>query len=181
MSICSFSKTVSPRFQWLSVLLALLFGACSPESSAQVIALHSSWTLIQDDADDPFNDREVAEANCPLSSYGSESTIFEIETGTCQYATFRQDMVAPVFERDSLQYLVWHLNLWDETEGQAHIAIQLEDWLAWERRLDIPASAEIYDGQVEVPYDITSGVAYLHLHNHGVNNWRVADITSTGN
>jgi hypothetical protein len=174
MFIGNFLKTASST----PALLGLLLISCTLESGEQIVADHAGWTRIQDASDDPFDDRESADPSCPLSSYGAEGTIFEIETGTCEYATFRQDMLVPIGEGDQLTYLVWHLNLWDETAGRAHMAIQLEDWTVWDLQVDIPADAEVYEGQVEAPHDIAEGVAYLHLHNHGVNNWRVSDLTS---
>jgi len=177
MSTVNSSTTARLRCLLSGVLVATL-GACSRSSGQQVIAAHQDWVLVSGAEEDPFDDAEEPETSCPLSSYGSEGTVFEIESGTCEYATFKQPIDAEVREGDSLKYLIWHLNLWDESPGQAHIALQVGDWLMWERFIDIPADAEVYDGELEAPHDILLGDAYLHLHNHGVNSWRVADITA---
>jgi len=161
---------------WFGGLVATLF-ACNPSNSQEVVVDHSRWVLVEDSEQDPLYDIDDDEASCPISSFGAEGTIFEIETGTCNYATFTQSTTAVIRAGDRLEFLLWHLNLWDELPGEAHVAIQIGDWLMWENYIDIPADAEVYDGTIEVPSDIPTTSAYLHLHNHGVNSWRFADIT----
>jgi hypothetical protein len=141
------------------------------------VAAHDKWALNDDIAADLLYDIDDSEPICPKSSFGAEGTLLEIETGTCEYATFTQPVQVAIRAGDTVEYLVWHLNLWDETPGEAHVAIHIGDWLMWEQFIDVPADAHVYDGSVESPYDIPEGTAYLHLHNHGVNSWRVANVT----
>ena len=167
------------RYFLLSVILGLL-GACEPELTAptsDAVALINAeqWALV-DTESDPFGDRPEA-PECPSSGYGIEDGFFEVETDVCHYGTFSQASLLSVSKEASLRLNFWHSPLSNPEPAQAHIAFQVNDQLLWEKTIDIPNDAAVYDETISLNEAITEGDAiYFHLHNHGNNAWRLGTL-----
>jgi hypothetical protein len=114
--------------------------------------------------------------NCEPSGYRAEGDVLEVETDICSYATFSQPASSSIEAGEQLEFLIWHLTLWNESPAEAHVAIQIDDWLLWENRIEIPGAADVYSDTVTAPNDLERPTVFIHLHNHGANSWRFANI-----
>ena len=72
--------------------------------------------------------------------------------------------------------MLWHLWLWAPQVAEAHVAIQIGDWL-FEETVAIPGPEQSYNPSCMAPKDFLLGTPVVfHLHNHGVNSWRLLKI-----
>ena len=144
-----------------------------PGSDAPLIDL-SRWQVA---TADPFPDRPD-DTSCPLG-YGVENGLFEIQSDLCPYGAFVQPSLAPVRAGDEVELILVHDALYSETEGaQAHIGIALGDAIGWETWVPIPAEPGYFRPIFVAPADAPLGTPVtLHVHNHGVNNYRIVSAT----
>jgi hypothetical protein len=144
-----------------------------PGSEAPLIDL-SLWQVA---AADPFPDRPD-DTTCPLG-YGVENGLFEIQSDLCPYGAFVQPSLAPVRAGDEVELILVHDALYSETVGaQAHLGIALGDAIGWETWVPIPAEPGYFRPIFVAPADAPLGTPVtLHIHNHGVNNYRIVSAT----
>ena len=130
-------------------------------------------------AEDPFDGRP-ADVQCEFG-YGLEDGFFEIETDLCHYGGFVQPSLAPIRVGDTLDFLLLHENLTSaDPEAETHVGIAIGDEIVFEATIDIPAEASFLDPQWVSTVDAPAGTpVHLHLHNHGINSYRVADFSVT--
>jgi hypothetical protein len=144
-----------------------------PGSDAPLIDL-ALWEVA---AADPFPDRPD-DTSCPLG-FGIESGLFEIQSDLCRYGAFVQPSLAPVRLGDDVELILVHDALYAEDPGgQAHIGIALGDAIGWETWVPIPAEPGFFRPIFAAPADAPLGTPVtLHVHNHGVNNYRIVSAT----
>ena len=128
--------------------------------------------------EDPFD--RPADVECDFG-YGLEDGFFEVETDLCHHGSFVQPLLAPVRVGDTLDFLLLHENLVSEDpDAQTHVAIAFGEDIVYETTIDIPAEANFLDPSWTCPVDAPAGTpVYFHLHNHGINSYRVADLSVT--
>ncbi len=128
---------------------------------------------------DPFDDRP-SDVVCEFG-YGLEDGLFELESDLCRYGGFVQPSLAPVRVGDTLELLLLHDNLVsDDPDAQAHVAIALGDDVVWETTIDIPAEASFIGPSWTSTVDAPAGTpVHVHVHNHGVNSYRLTELTVT--
>ncbi|MBV1858235.1 MAG: hypothetical protein KUG77_07475 [Nannocystaceae bacterium] len=129
--------------------------------------------------DDPFDDRP-SDIACEFG-FGLEDGFFEFESDLCRYGAFSQPALAPIRSGDTVDFLLLHENLVSSEPGsQAHVAIAFGDEIAYEARIDIPAEADFLDEQWVSTLDVPEGTpVHFHLHNHGINSYRLAELAVT--
>lgn len=139
----------------------------------------SSWRALNV-VEDPFGAHRPPpeEQHCPSEqSYRIEAPDIEIDTGVCNYVTLVQPARFDLHAGDTIRLVVWHYALTATQPAQAHVAIQLAAQLIWERFVAIPSSADLYEAEVRLLEPVARGApVYFHLHNHGVNQWRLQPI-----
>ena len=129
--------------------------------------------------DDPFAD-SPDDVQCEFG-YGFEDGFFEIETDLCKYGGFVQPSLAPIRVGDTLDFLLLHENLVsDDPDARTHVAIAFGDEIVFETFIDIPAEAAFLDEQWVSTVDAPVGTpVHVHVHNHGINSYRVSELSVT--
>ena len=126
-------------------------------------------------ADDPLGDHAPPEASCPEGSWLIASGIVDVDTGTCSYLSVAAPASRAVAEGALLRWRLWHLDLFANPPATAHVALLVDDDVWWEREIAIPSAARLYDIELRAPQALKKGaLVRIHLHNHGVNEWRFA-------
>ena len=130
-------------------------------------------------ANDPFEDRP-ADIACEFG-FGLEDGFFEFESDLCRYGAFSQPALAPIRAGDTIDFLLLHENLVSSEPGsQAHVAIAFGENIVYEALIDIPAEANFLDEQWVSTLDVPEGTpVHFHLHNHGINSYRLAELAVT--
>jgi hypothetical protein len=154
-------------------------GSSSGESrSAQSLVVPEAWTPAEA-ADDPFADERPEPVECMLG-WGVETGAFEVNTDLCLYGAFVQPTLAEVQQGDTLELVMLHDALYAVDPAVAHVAIALGDEPAWETEIPIPSEPELLRPSWTATADLPAGSpVHFHLHNHGVNNYRLIDLTVT--
>jgi hypothetical protein len=82
---------------------------------------------------------------------------------------------------DTLSLLLLHENLVsDDPDAEVHVGIALGDTIVWETTIDIPTEAAFLDPQWVSTVDAPAGTpVHVHIHNHGINSYRVSDLSVT--
>lgn len=130
-------------------------------------------------SDDPFVDRP-SDIACEFG-FGLEDGFFEYESDLCRYGAFSQPALAPIRVGDTIDFLLLHENLVSSDPGaQAHVGIAFGDDIVYEAHIDIPAEANFLDEQWVSTVDVPEGTpVHFHLHNHGINSYRLAELSVT--
>lgn len=127
--------------------------------------------------DDPFDDRP-AEVLCAFG-FGYEDGFFEFETDVCNYGGFSQPSIAPVRVGDTVNFLLLHENLTSEDpDAQTHVAVAFGEEIVFETTIDIPTEADFIDSAWVSTVDAPEGTpVHVHVHNHGINSYRISELT----
>lgn len=151
--------------------MILFFFACQP-FSPEILNIED-WKL-GDPSLDPFSDHQPDEIDCSISAFRVESEQLEIDTDLCNYAFVEYASLQKIKQGSPAELLLLHTGLWAPDPAQAHIALILRDEIYWETTVDIPASAEFFFYEGDFPITLEKGdPIYLHVHNHGANDWRL--------
>lgn len=152
--------------------MLLLLLACRPTGT---FPLTEAEAWAPDASADPFPAH--AEGRAPCEGFVVESGILEVDTGLCPYFVVSQPARVALREGDRLEGgVVWD-TLYADEPAQAHLALSVDGEVLWELLVDIPGepSWEVLDA--EVPIDAPEGAPVaLHLHNHGLNQWRFLSL-----
>ena len=151
-------------------MIVFLF-ACQP-FSPDILNIED-WKM-GDPTLDPFSSHQPEEINCSISAFRVESEQLEIDTDLCNYAFIEFAALQNIPQGAPAELLLLHTGLWAPEAAEAHIALLLKDQVFWEITLPIPASAEFffYEGNFPIPIQRNDPI-YLHIHNHGANDWRL--------
>jgi len=124
---------------------------------------------------DPFEDRPD-NVECPTSSrvieFEEETAFLEIDTLLCPYVTLYQETQVEILAGDTVVFPWGHRELEAPVPATGHVAFQIDGVLIEDRLVDIPASEMDTVVEVEMQENVASGSpVWLHLHNHGANQW----------
>lgn len=159
------------------VLCACGAGADSGAKAAPdpLVLTADGWSRLSDD-EDPFG--AGGDALCAPLGWKAEGEFFEIETDLCAKATWAQPLRGAVRAGDALRFVFWHLDLWAPEPYDARLSLHLGGELAWEVVKPVPGEQFIGEIVFEAPGDAAAGApAWLHLDNHGLNSWRVGELS----
>jgi hypothetical protein len=107
-----------------------------------------------------------------------EEGLLELDTRFCNYFIVTQPSLAAVRAGDQLTLDWSHLDLDAPAAAEAHLALSLDGELQWETRVAIPNEPAAYHPSwiASRDYPAASRIT-LHLHNHGINNWKVLSLS----
>ncbi len=161
------------RHRALALIAAAALAGCSWEPGPLIDA--AGWAEVGA-ADDPFDDRPGG-VECDVTGYGEELGIFEVETDLCPYGTFSQPILRDVGPGATVHLVAWHLDLFAAEPAEGHFVVQIGDLVLIDERPSIPSDEEIWDLEIPWPAGVAAARegddAWVHVHNHGTNSWRV--------
>lgn len=172
-----------------------------PAGTFTVAVEQTGWQKLGSDAD-PLSSHVATLAGPVVCSdargYRLEDLDLELDTGACNYVSLQQSLPYALRIGDQLRVVLWHYPLASDPPATGHAALLLLDpqvgataeagansaglslasaTLLWERTVAIPKMADLYDEVVTLPRDAPVGAALVfHLHNHGVNQWRLQPL-----
>ena len=178
-----------PRRALLSLVVSLVVSlvaalGCRPdaEDSAKVrppegaLLPAADWRPDALDAG-PWPPPEGAE-DCAEAAWRVEGEFFEVNTDTCAWTVFSQELTQPVAAGESVQLVIWTDELWAPSPTVATLGLALEGVVVWEVQLEVPGRGMLGEAHPLLPTAAGDGArATLVVQNHGVNNWRVGDVT----
>ena len=155
---------------WICIGLA----ACTSSAGPQDLIELDGWREAGA-AEDPFADRPD-EVECPTSSRVIELEegvpYLEVDTTFCNYMTLVQETLVEVLSGDRVVFRWGHRELDAPSPAQAHVALLIGNSLIEDRTVDIPALEMDTVVEFEMSEDVPKGrPLWLHLHNHGDNQW----------
>lgn len=160
-------------------MVVLLWLSCADEAVPIRLDEPDAWTPVAAEAD-PLSAHRPDDVACPVSTYGTEIGMFEVQTGACAYGAFAQPLVVDVRQGDRLVGTLWHDDLDAPEPSAAHVAVLLGDHVLHEATVAIPGPANVLPFDVAAPADVGAGALLgFHIHNHGFNSWRIAAIEHT--
>lgn len=159
-------------------------GSSGSTSTTGVVTSGSAQSLVTPDAwlpaaadQDPLVDERPADVQCALG-FGEEVGAFEVDTELCLYGAFAQPSLAPVQAGDTIELVLLHDDLYAVDPATAHLAIALGDDVVWQTEIPIPSEAALVRPSWTAAADVPVGTpVHFHVHNHGVNNYRLIDLT----
>ena len=157
-----------------SLWLAIGLSGCTPERLPADLINLFDWREAAA-SEDPFPDRPE-NVQCPTSSrvieFEEDTSFLEIDTTFCSYITLTQDTQAEIVGGDTIHFRWGHRDLDAPNPAQGHVALLINEELIEDRTVDIPAAEMDTVIQFEMPDDVPLGSpVWLHLHNHGDNQW----------
>ncbi len=169
------------------IIICAAVGACGGERSAPVPSVpaspaslidHQAWR-VTDDNSDPLASHRPRVVSCgDLTSWGPEESYVEVDTGRCNYLMIEQPALASGAIGDHVKGSITHFDLTAPEPAMAHLAVLIHDRVIFERVIAVPGPADVFsfDEILTAPFENGEPV-YLHVHNHGQNNWRFYDLT----
>lgn len=180
------------RLVWVrptAVLLAGLFvGGCDDNATSDTDTrpdnLYSESTALVFNGHfepvvhgDPFPAHRPADLACARASHSLEYDALELDTGTCNYFLLGAPTLTDIHRGDRITVRAFHEDLAALEPAVAHLAVAVGDTVIWDEEIPIPSPATPYTVEMVAEFDAPSGTAaVLHLHNHGINTYRVIDV-----
>lgn len=154
----------------------LLLTACDP-TSVEGLFTHEAWAPVSE-ADDPVADHRPADVDCE-HGWQAEGSTLEVDTAICAYLALGQPLTAKLPRGTRLTGGVSHDTLIADGLEEGHFGLWLGGERLWEVFVDIPGPADFhaFDVTLEQPVEAGAELVY-HLHNHGVNSYRLLPITT---
>lgn len=166
-------------------MLFSLLWACGGKSDTATaaptknIADLTNWSF-EDPELAPFAEHRPDEVDCPATAFKLESEQLEVSTDKCNYIAITFPIIQSVPAGTPVKTLVLHTGLWAPEPAEAHVAWIINDTVFWEETPAIPASTEFYFQETVLPFDIgPDDTLHFHLHNHGANDWKIAEFQRT--
>ncbi len=152
-------------------------GAASP-STPGLRAAHDAWVRLEG-ADDPYHDPARDDLECsPVGWEPEDAGFFEIESDLCSLATWEQPLLGEVKAGETLTFVFWHLDLWADPPTLASVELSIDGVPFWRYEVQVPSAEYVEQVAVPAPADAAAGAPVrLHLDNHGVNSWRVGELS----
>ena len=142
----------------------------------EALALPMLWMPVAAEAD-PLVAHRPAEVVCTLGSWLLEPGGIEVNTQTCNYASFGQPSLVEVVPGARIVGSLYHFDLFAAEPATAHVALLIGEDLVWEQEIAIPGPANAFT--IDVPASFAAPVGTpvnLHLHNHGQNTWTFGEL-----
>jgi hypothetical protein len=155
--------------------------AVAPPRMPAPLVDNTAWAPVAA-ADDPLVDHRPARVECGVAGAYVEDGLYEVDTNACNYLARAQPSLVALQAGDRLVIAAYHDTLVSEEAGQAHLALLLGPYAAWQKFVPIPASPGIVDAtpwqdEVVIDFDVPAGTPVgLHLHNHGYNTWTLLEV-----
>lgn len=168
------------RVAWLGVV-ATTFGCGNGESSEakapEVVAMAADFVSL-DEQEDPLAGHRPEEVTCSgLTGWGVEDDVLEVDTGRCNYLAVGAPARIGVAAGRTLTTEVAYFELTATEPTVAHLALLVGESTLWEQEIAVPGPADVIPVAVELSEDVAAGTLVIwHLHNHGRNNWQLADV-----
>ncbi len=168
-------------------LLCLTVSACGGERGAPVSGVqaspaslidHQAW-MVTGPSSDPLVSHRPSVVNCDdLTSWGPEEDYVEVDTGRCNYLMIEQPTLVSGAIGDHVKGSITHFDLTAPESATAHLAVLIQERVVFERTIAVPGPADVFsfDEILTAPFEKGEPV-YLHVHNHGQNNWRLYELT----
>ena len=148
-------------------------GAASTEGVEVDLLDHQAWVETAA-ADDPEPSHRPDEVLCGIAGWYPEADLLEVDTRFCNYAALEQPLAEPLRAGDTLSLAFHHFDLTAPEPSEGHLMLFVGQEPLFEYRVPIPAPGDRREVALTVAEDAPAGTPlYLHLHNHGQNNWRV--------
>jgi hypothetical protein len=154
-------------------------GPLSDAGTATRLLDHTAWRTY-DASLDPLASHQPPDASCGLGGYFADPVYhsLDVETAYCNYTRLEHPAQAAVAQGDTLRLRFYHFDLVATERAEAHVALLLDDTLAWDTTIPIPSMANAFDVTFEAPRSLAVGEAIRwHLHNHGQNSWVLTSLT----
>lgn len=133
----------------------------------------TAWT--QDLDADPFRDHAPAEVSC--IGLNTEEGVLEVDTAVCPYAVVSQPALRRLRKGERLVGGMSHDDLFAEDPASAHAALSLDGEIIWEAAPRIPTPPQFHTLDVTLDRAVPEGALLVfHLHNHGINNYRLLPV-----
>ncbi len=114
------------------------------------------------------------------AGWGEEEGLFEVDTDVCNYGAFVQPSLASIEPGDVLELVLVHDDLFADGPATAHMALAIEETIAWSEMRELPSPAEILRPTWVADASLPVGTnIFFHVHNHGANNYRLVALTRT--
>lgn len=156
-----------------------------PDAAPEATTLieHNAWEQIAE-SDDPLADHRPDDVECAdravkVEPLGDELS-YGVELENCNYLAASQPSLAEVPAGASVSARIWHFPLTEAAgeEGEAHVALLMDDEIVWEEYVSIPADGDLLTPQWEAESDYPEGTEIgYHVHNHGDNDWNFLELT----
>jgi hypothetical protein len=171
------------RFTHLAMIVALSGcpgddGECQDPVDPEFLPLidHAAWEETPAE-DDPLIDHRPPTVDCGLAGWFIESDQLEIDTNFCNYAALRQNSLRAIEACSTLRIEFYHFDLLAPEPAQAHAALLIDGRVVWEKFIEIPGQAAVYEEEFPAPFPVPAGAeVMLHLHNHGQNTWTLLSV-----
>ena len=167
-----------------SLAVSMLASACTPQAARPEPPLDltapEAWTHVAM-AGDPWPSHRPTEVRCDELGAYPEGGSYEIDTGSCNYLSVVQPIPMELLAGDRVRIALTHGDLLAESPGEGHVAMQIGDELLWSELVSIPATATPYSEDLVLTHDHPLDTQiWLHIHNHGANNWRLIYVRYLG-
>lgn len=177
-----------PRRRQIVLLISLvaLVGACEPElaepdddlptfGDAERLVFGEDFVEA---GDDPFAEHRPADVTCSPAAWRGEAGALELDSGLCNYFTLTAPTLSTIEPGDRIGIRAFHDDLAATEPAVAHIALFVNGHGIWDQEVSIPSPATPYSLDVIADFAAPAGSPVaLHLHNHGVNNYRLVELT----
>ena len=156
-------------------MLGFALLGCDSEPRGEVDVLFTDAWVLAEPGETPWLADGVGEP-CLKSAFGDEGAFFEVETDACPWGTWSQTLARPV-RGGRLQFEFHHLDLRAPTPATAYVELGIGSATLWTFEAAIPGEGARFDIDVPVPDQDLGDVAWLHVHNHGDNSYRLGAVT----
>lgn len=150
---------------------------CAPREVSTSLIDNTLWETTPPERD-PFPDRPEV-FTCEPEGLEVEGDIFEANTDQCEYVSVSQALKEELRPCDTVQVVISYFPLFSVERAEAHVALAFGQEVIWEERLPIPSPNDLIIARFQPDKVWEAGTEVnFHLHNHGVNDWRLIDISA---
>lgn len=176
-----------PRRHHIVVSLVAVLGACEPElaepdddlpSFGDAERLVFGEDFVDAPSDDPFAEHRPADVTCSPAAWRGEAGALELDSGLCNYFTLTAPALTTIEPGDRIAIRAFHDDLAANEPAVVHLALFVDGNGIWDQEVSIPSPPIPYSLDVIADFAAPAGSPVaLHLHNHGVNNYRLVELT----
>ncbi|MEN0061987.1 MAG: hypothetical protein AAGA48_07520 [Myxococcota bacterium] len=157
----------------LGLPLVFWIGACAQGEPVRVLDA-ANWVIVTDRSD-PWALEAPPDADCSQSSFFEEEGYFEVSMEGCSWGTWTQPIPDSLNRGAQLEVELFHQDLWAPLPATAVVELAIGPDVVVEWSAAIPTASGRYDLFGRAPRNL-EGPAFLHVHNHGLNSYRVGDV-----
>lgn len=151
-------------------------GACASEPEFVPLIDHAAWEFAPAE-EDPLAEHRPATVECGIAGWYVDDGELEVDTNFCNYAAIRQPILRPIEACSTLEIAFYHFDLTAPEPVSAHVAMLIDGQIVWEKFIEVPGDAAVYEEQFPAPFAAPAGSEImLHLHNHGQNTWALLEF-----